>query len=81
MWVATKVRRVVREELLFNKPAVAVPAPTPPTARSSNVGSTQWSTDEQAIAYDRRSDGMYPLMTNDRKLSAAQVLQAHKASP
>ena len=41
----------------------------------------QWSTDEQAIAYDRRSDGMYPLMTNDRKLSAAQVLQAHKGQP
>ena len=41
----------------------------------------QWSTDEQAIAYDRRSDGMYLLMTNDRKLSAAQVLQAHKGQP
>ena len=31
--------------------------------------------------HDRRSDGMYPLMTNDRKLSAAQVLQAHKGQP
>jgi len=37
--------------------------------------------DEEAIAYDHRSDGMYPLMTNDRSLSAAQVLQAHKGQP
>ena len=41
----------------------------------------QWSTDEDAIAYDRKSDGMYPLMTNDRQLSAAQVLEAHKGQP
>ena len=28
-----------------------------------------------------RSDGMYPLMTNDRQLTAAQVLEAHKGQP
>ena len=41
----------------------------------------EWSTDEGAVAYDHRSDGMYPLMTNDRSLSPAQVLQAHKGQP
>ncbi|MGC9225398.1 MAG: hypothetical protein ACP5E2_15910, partial [Terracidiphilus sp.] len=41
----------------------------------------QWSTDEEAIAYDNKSDGMYPLMTNDRRLSLAEVLQAHKGQP
>ena len=41
----------------------------------------QWNTDEDAIAYDRRSDGMYPLMTNDRTLTDAQVLEAHKGQP
>ncbi|EQD55568.1 Transposase-like protein, partial [mine drainage metagenome] len=40
-----------------------------------------WSVDEEAIAYDHRSDGMYPLMTNDRTLSSAQVLEAHKGQP
>src|SRR5664279_1035996 len=34
-----------------------------------------------ACAYDHKSDGMYPLMTNDRNLSAAQVLTAHKGQP
>ncbi|TCG05795.1 hypothetical protein BZM27_31160 [Paraburkholderia steynii] len=37
--------------------------------------------DEEAIAYDHRSDGMYPLITNDRNLSPAQVLEAHKGQP
>jgi len=41
----------------------------------------EWVTDEDAIAYDHKSDGMYPLMTNDRTLSPAQVLQAHKGQP
>ena len=41
----------------------------------------EWGTDEGAVAYDHKSDGMYPLMTNDRSLSPAQVLQAHKGQP
>ena len=77
-----KVRRVVREEHVFKQTRRGRPGPDTAyrkiTKRRFDV---QWSTDEQAIAYDRRSDGMYPLMTNDRKLSAAQVLQAHKGQP
>jgi len=41
----------------------------------------EWSLDEEAVAYDRKSDGMYPLLTNDRTLSPAQVLEAHKGQP
>ena len=37
--------------------------------------------DEAAIAYDKRSDGQYPLITNDRSLTPAQVLTAHKGQP
>lgn len=40
-----------------------------------------WSTDEDVIAYDRKSDGMYPLLTNDRGLTNARVLEAHKRQP
>jgi transposase len=40
-----------------------------------------WEIEEAAIAYDRRSDGMYPLLTNDRTLSPAQLLAAHKGQP
>ena len=41
----------------------------------------EWETHEAAISYDRKSDGMYPLLTNDRNLTPAQVLIAHKAQP
>jgi transposase len=40
-----------------------------------------WELDEEAIAYDHKSDGMYPLLTNDRSLTAHQVLEAHKRQP
>ena len=40
-----------------------------------------WSVNEQAVAYDHMSDGMYPLLTNDRRLTPRQVLEAHKRQP
>lgn len=40
-----------------------------------------WSIDEAAIAYDHKSDGMFPLLTNDRALPAGEVLLAHKRQP
>ena len=41
----------------------------------------RWRVDEETIAYDRKSDGMYPLLTNERALTNAQVLEAHKRQP
>jgi len=41
----------------------------------------KWQLDEEAIAYDHKSDGMYPLITNDRSLTPRQVLEAHKRQP
>jgi transposase len=40
-----------------------------------------WTLEEESIAYDRKSDGMYPLLTNDRSLTPKQVLEAHKRQP
>lgn len=40
-----------------------------------------WTLDEKRVTYDHKSDGMYPLLTNDLELSAAQALQAHKRQP
>lgn len=40
-----------------------------------------WEVDKAKIAYDRKSDGMYPLLTNDGDLTARQVLEAHKGQP
>jgi transposase len=77
-----KVNRIVREAHLYKQARRGRPGPQTAyrkiTKRRFDI---EWDTDEQAIAYDHKSDGMYPLMTNDRGLSPAQVLQAHKGQP
>jgi len=77
-----KVNRTVREDYVYKQTRRGRPGPETAyrkiTKRRFDI---EWSTDEQAIAYDHKSDGMYPLMTNDRSLSPAQVLQAHKGQP
>lgn len=40
-----------------------------------------WSVNEDMIDYDHASDGMYPLLTNDKSLTPQQVLEAHKRQP
>lgn len=76
------VRRVVREEYVFKQARRGRPgADTEYRKITKRRFDLQWSTRQEAIDFDRKSDGMYPLMTNDRKLSAAQVLQAHKGQP
>jgi transposase len=77
-----KVSRIVREEYLYKQARRGRPGPHTVyrkiTKRRFDI---EWNTDEQAIAYDHKSDGVYPLMTNDRNLSPAQVLEAHKGQP
>jgi transposase len=77
-----KVSRVAREEHFYKQTRRGRPGPNmiyrKITKRRFDI---EWSTDEEAIAYDHQSDGMYPLITNDRSLSPAQVLKAHKGQP
>ncbi len=77
-----KVSRTVREAHLFRQTRRGRPGPDTAyrkiTKRRFDI---EWTLDEEAIAYDHKSDGMYPLMTNDRTLSSAEVLQAHKGQP
>lgn len=40
-----------------------------------------WEITQAAVDYDRKSDGMYPLLTDDRSLTDAQVMEAHKGQP
>jgi len=77
-----KVRRIVREEHFFKQARRGRPGPKTAYRKvTKRRFDLQWDIDDDAIAYDRRSDGMYPLMTNDRTLSDAQVLEAHKGQP
>jgi len=40
-----------------------------------------WHTDEDALTRDRVSDGMFPLLTNDRTLTPRAVLEAYQRQP
>jgi transposase len=77
-----KVRRIWHETHEFRQLRRGRPGPETPyrkiTRRRPDL---EWSLDPEAIDYDRKSDGMYPLLTNDRQLSPAQVLAAHKGQP
>jgi transposase len=77
-----QVRRVVRNEHLYKQSQRGRPGPNTTyqkvTKRRFDI---EWTTNEEAIAYDHGSDGMYPLITNDRGLSPAEVLRAHKRQP
>jgi transposase len=56
-----------------------------PDTKYRRVTTERWQItcefDEEAIAYDHRSDGMYPLLSNDRSPTPSQVLEAHKRQP
>lgn len=77
-----KVERTVREDHTYKQARRGRPGPNTNyrklTKRRFDIA---WTIDEDAIAYDHKSDGMYPLISNDRKLSPAQVLEAHKGQP
>lgn len=40
-----------------------------------------WKFNLEAISESEREDGVFPLLTNDRKMTAAEVLQAYKRQP
>jgi transposase len=77
-----KVQRVVREEHSFKQTKRGRPGPHTAyrkiTRRRFDIA---WTIDQAAVAYDEKSDGMYPLLTNDRNLTPAQILDAHKGQP
>ena len=77
-----KVKRVVREEYQFKQTRRGRPGPGTDYRKITRKRfDIDWSIDQAAITYDEKSDGMYPLLTNDRTLTPAQVLQAHKGQP
>lgn len=77
-----RVRRTSRETHRFKQAQRGRPsAHTIYLKTTKHRYDIEWTIDEDAIAYDRKSDGMYPLITNDRQLSALQVLEAHKGQP
>ncbi|MBK7249852.1 MAG: hypothetical protein IPI06_02820 [Gammaproteobacteria bacterium] len=77
-----KVSRTVRAQHDFKQTRRGRPGPDTSYRRITHRRyDLEWSIDTAAVAYDERSDGIYPLITNDRTLTPLQVLEAHKAQP
>ena len=77
-----KVKRIPRPEHTFKQTHRGRPGPDTEYRRVTRRRyDLEWSIDQTAIDYDKKSDGMYPLICNDRNLSPAQILEAHKGQP
>jgi transposase len=77
-----KVTRTTRAEHAFKQTRRGRPGPDTAYRRITRRRyDLEWNIDQAAVAYDEKSDGMYPLITNDRQLTSAQVLEAHKGQP
>ena len=77
-----KVKRVPRPEHSFKQTQRGRPGPDTAYRRvTKRRYDIEWTIDQAAIDYDKKSDGMYPLISNDRNLTPAQVLEAHKGQP
>jgi transposase len=77
-----KVKRTVRQEHTFKQARRGRPgADTAYRRITRRRYDLEWTVEAAAIAYDEKSDGMYPLLSNDVRLTPAQVLEAHKGQP
>lgn len=77
-----KVSRVLREQCTFKQKTRGRPGPHTEYRKVLRQRfDIEWSIDKQSLAFDEKSDGMYPLLSNDRSLTAMQILQAHKGQP
>jgi hypothetical protein len=79
--VRYKVRRYVKARVVrdeheyFKQDRPGRPGPQTKYLRKTRpFWRIEWAVDEALVEYDRKSDGMYPLLTNDRSLSPRQVL-------
>ncbi len=77
-----KVKVGTAESYTFKQAKRGRPGPNTAFVRKAKKSwHLTWEIDRVAVDYDRKSDGMYPLLTNDRTLTDAQVLEAHKGQP
>ena len=71
-----------KEDATFKQARRGRPTPDTPYVRLVHRRLVlHWSLDNEAIEADAKMDGIFPLITNDRKLPAKEVLFAYKHQP
>lgn len=79
-WLQVKI--VATEEHRYRQATAGRPGPGTQYVRRTKRGwRLEWQVDEKMIAYDRKSDGMYSLLTNDRALTVPDAFAAHRRQP
>ena len=79
-WVSVEVEE--HEEESFHQERRGRPGETTRYRRTTRTRfSLIWKVDTALVAYDAKSDGCFPLVTNDTNLSDAEVLAAYKYQP
>lgn len=79
-WLEVKI--VATEDHRYRQETAGRPGPTTRYVRRTKRGwRLDWRIDAEMIAYDRKSDGMYPLLTNDRTLTIQEAFAAHRRQP
>jgi transposase len=79
-WIKADVKIVEEERFTQAKRG----RPGPQTAYVRHIYQRpclQWRSDAQALQDETRTDGIFPLITNDEKLSAKEILLAYKHQP
>jgi transposase len=79
-WLLVEIEE--REEETFRQATRGRPSEQTPYLKETRSRFTlTWKLNLEAISEAEREDGVFPLLTNDRKLSATEVLRAYKRQP
>ena len=79
-WIITEVQSVA--ESRFAQATRGRPGPKTAYVRHQQLRFTlQWRSDTQALLNEARTDGLFPLITNEETLSIKQTLVAYKHQP
>jgi len=79
-WIKTEV--TVLEEDRFSQAKPGRPGPQTAYVKHKQLRlSLHWQSDAQALLDEARTDGIFPLITNDEKLSMTELLLAYKHQP
>ena len=79
-WITVTIERQEEAEYRQAKPG----RPNPKTQYLKTTRdrySLVWELNQEALLWSEREDGQFPLLTNDRELSAAEVLASYKRQP
>jgi transposase len=79
-WLSVAIEE--QEEAIFRQATRGRPGEQTKYLRQTRPRYTlTWQLNLEALSEAEREDGVFPLLTNDRKLSAAEVLRAYKRQP